>query len=68
MNAMNLSRCRCGGIPEFMSAGRVFGHGDCPTVWWLQCRCGMATKEIPEGYEGTKEECQQKAADIWNIT
>ena len=65
---MDLDNCRCGEKPDFKSAGRVFGHGDCPVVWWVECKCGLATKEIAEGYEGTDEDCKEKAANIWNGT
>ena len=63
---MKLERCRCGSFPEFRSQVRVYGHGDCPTVWFVECSCGMATKEIAQGYEGSAEQCKEIAARIWN--
>ena len=61
-----LDLCKCGAQPEFKSTSRTYGHGDCPTVHWVECACGMATKEIPEGYGGTFFEIIAKLRGIWN--
>ena len=44
----------------------TYGHGDCPVEWSVRCECGLRTKGIPTGYEGTAAQCQEKAAAIWN--
>ncbi len=64
---MDLTACPCcAAIPEFASERATYGHGDCPTVWRVRCACGMTTKGIPEGWEGTEAQCKAKAAAIWN--
>jgi len=66
MSKNKLSLCKCGCIPDLESARRTYGHGESPTVWYVACQCGMRTKEMPEGYEGTKIQCQNKVSAIWN--
>ena len=62
-----LNTCnRCGAQPEFRSDKRTYGHGDYPTCHWVECACGMATKELPEGYDGTFVEVIAKLRAIWN--
>jgi hypothetical protein len=61
-----IKKCRCGKTPKFKNERRTFGHGECPKVWFLECSCGMRTKDLPEGYEGSRNECREKAIKIWN--
>ena len=56
----------CGGLPKMTSERATYGHGDCPTEWSVSCDCGMRTKGIPTGYEGSDAQCKAKAAAIWN--
>lgn len=57
----------CGGAASFSSGSRVYGHGDCPTVHYVQCKgCGMQTNEYPEGYCGSPDACKVQAAQCWN--
>jgi len=64
---MRLKHCPCcSGAPEFNSDNECYGHGSFSKKWWVECKCGMMTKSFPEGYEGTDEQCKEKAAKVWN--
>jgi len=67
MTAINLDPCKCcGAIPKFRSERKCFGHGEYADVVSIQCECGMATKGVAVGYEGSLAEVQQKVRVIWN--
>ena len=56
----------CGETPSFENHTECFGHGDYSKVWKLQCTCGLSTKRFIEGWQGTAEDCKEKAKAVWN--
>lgn len=41
------SPCRlCGSIPMYKKRQEIFGHGEYPVVGWIECACGIRTKEF----------------------
>lgn len=56
----------CGSNAFFIERIKNYGHGDSPIEWSVRCKCGLRTKGIPTGYEGSELDCKTKAAAIWN--
>lgn len=56
----------CRGVAHLKSGTVGHSHGGDPLTYWLECDCGLRTKGITQGYEGTKEECIEKVFKIWN--
>lgn len=65
MNKLDACPC-CGGLPKMTSQQVNYGHGDFPTEWSVRCDCGLRTKGVPTGYEGSDDQCKDKAEAIWN--
>lgn len=57
--------CRCGQSPGKHQIRETAGHGEVVYEYWLECRCGMATRRVSD-WCGSALECLQKCADIWN--
>lgn len=49
-----LSLCRfCGSKPKYVKERQRCGHGEYPLVAWVECDCGIRSKEfIIDGYFG----------------
>lgn len=68
MLSVELITCAgCGEKPKFQKDRITYGQGDCPIIWFVVCKCGMRTKEIPQQYDVTEEKSQQRCAEIWNM-
>ena len=65
MTTTELKPCFCGREAQVVKDSRLGGHGYSDTLWRVECSCGMRTIDIVEGWEGTAEECQEKAKLIW---
>lgn len=56
----------CGAAPKLCKMDTHGSHGCNEPEWMVKCDCGMRTRGVTHGYEGTDQQCQQMAASIWN--
>lgn len=62
---MEITKCRCGGIPQFITKEICFGHGSYGKEYRLACECGLQTAPISD-YDQSEAKCEEKCTKIWN--
>lgn len=56
----------CGSQPIYKKVQRTYGFGEYPIVGWIECTCGLRTKEyIIDGYYGSTDNPDTPVL-VWN--
>ena len=58
--------CLCHQIPKYRSRHHTFGHGEFGVLGWVECSCGIRTKDfLVSGLYGCTE-TPNDAVALWN--